>query len=430
MDRKELLKNEIGSLDAPWQSGAARLEGKGMDLRERERLTQRLDYFLLHKYLGPPIMVACFALLFWGSFALGKPVSGYLGTWFEELSMWFEQSVSGYLPPVLMGLLSDGIIRGIGSALAFFPQMLLFFAFYTVITETGYASRIASLMHRPMARLKMEGKSFTPLILGYSCNVTAIISTRSIPKRIDRLIIMLISSFTPCSARLGVILYIAAAFFAPLTATLVMSGLIVLSWAVSALVSYLIKRKYIDSGDVGSPVELPPYHLPAAMTVLRATVFRTLDFLNRIKNVVIISSVLVWFLSTFPLGTTFEHSLAARIGQLLEPLGRSMGLNWQLIVALIFGFFAKETTLSTLGVLYHASQGLGNLGSIMSQSISPLAGLTFLVVYMFYTPCVATATAIYKESRSFLFSTLSIMVSLTVAFVLGILVFNLGSLFS
>jgi len=422
-------KTEIGSLDAPWQCGSGQPRPEEMGSREREEMTRRLDRFLLHKYLGPPLMVACFALLFWGSFALGKPVSGYLGTAFENLSMWLEQSIAQYLPPVLMGLISDGIIRGIGSALAFFPQMLLFFAFYTVITETGYASRIASLMHRPMARLKMEGRAFTPLILGYSCNVTAIISTRSIPKRIDRLIIMLISSFTPCSARIGVILYIAAAFFAPLTATLVMSGLIVMSWAVSALVSYLIKRKYVDSSDVGSPIELPPYHLPAFTTVLRATVFRTLDFLNRIKNVVIISSVLVWFLSSFPLGTTFEYSIAARIGHLLEPLGRLMGLNWQLIVALIFGFFAKETTLSTLGVLYHASQGLGNLGSIMSQSISPLAGLTFLVVYMFYTPCVATVTAIFKESRSFWFSTLSIMVSLTVAFVLGILVFILGRLF-
>lgn len=428
---KHKFQMEAGSLEASIDSqleslSAEKLETKSSD--EQERLTYRIDRVLLHKYLGLPIMVLCFALLFWSSFTLGKPVSAYLGVLFDSLSAWFEQAVAQFLPPILMGLISDGIIRGIGSALAFFPQMLLFFAFYTVITETGYASRIAYLMHRPMARLNMEGRSFTPLILGYSCNVTAVVGTRCIPNRIDRLIVMLISSFTPCSARFGVILYIAAAFFAPLTATLVMSGLLVVSWLVSALVSYLIKKSFSPCEGTARPLELPLYHFPKPANVLHATVFRTLDFLNRIKNVVIVASVLVWFMSSFPLGAAFENSLVARIGQFLEPLGRIMGLDWKMIVALIFGFFAKETTLSTLGVLFHASESLGNLGSILAQSISPLAGLTFLVVYMFYTPCVATATAIYKESRSLLFSAVSIMVSLTVAFILGILVYNAGRL--
>lgn len=398
------------------------------EITREHSLTQRLDAILLHRYFGLPLMVVCFALLFWASFTLGKPISNYLSTAFDLLCSQFEQMVAGRLSSLLMGLLSDGIIRGIGSALAFFPQMLLFFAFYTVITETGYSARIATLMHRPMARLKMAGQAFTPLILGYSCNVTAVIGTRCIPNRIDRLIVMLISSFTPCSARFGVILYIAAAFFTPTMATLMMSGLIVLSWVVTALVSYLIKKRFPAAKDITPPPELPPYHLPQLTTVLKETLFRTVDFLNRIKNVVIISSVLVWALATFPLGSTFETSLAARIGQVLEPLGKTMGLNWKLIVALLFGFFAKETTLSTLGVLYHASESLGDLGAILAQNITPLAGLTFLVVYMFYTPCAATAAAIYKESKSLLFSLLAIMLSLTVAFILGTLLYNVGRL--
>lgn len=408
----------------PFKSAAGEV-----DVRSQE-LTARLDRVLLHRYLGFPIMLACFMAMFLASFTIGQPISAYLGGLLDLLAAFFEQSrAQVWLSPVLMSLISDGIFRGIGSALAFFPQMLIFFAFYTAITETGYADRIASLMHRPMARLKMAGRSFTPLILGYSCNVTAIISSRSIPSRVDRLILMLISSFTPCSARFAVILYIAAAFFRPVTATLVMSGLIVLSWAVKGLLSYIIKTRFAAEESASQRIELSPYRFPRASAVARATLYRTLDFLNRIKNVVIFSSVIIWFLSSFPLGAPFEASLAARIGQSIEPLVRVMGLNWQLIVALIFGFFAKETTLSTLGVLYHASEGLGNLAWILTQNISPLAGLTFLVVYMFYTPCVATATTIYKESDSFLFSTLAVAVSLSVAFVLGMLVYNLGRLF-
>ncbi|MGI6649469.1 MAG: nucleoside recognition domain-containing protein [Bacillota bacterium] len=395
----------------------------------QEELTARLDKVLIHKYWGFPIMVVCFSLLFLASFTIGAPISELLGLMLDRFAELFQQSVfSYYLPPLLMSMIADGVFRGIGSALAFFPQMLLFFAFFTVITETGYADRIAFIMHRPMARLKMAGQTFTPLILGYSCNVSSIISARSIPNPLDRLIMMLISSFIPCSARFAVILYIAAAFFAPVTATLIMSVLVVLSWVVTALVSYLIKTRFTAEYQPPESLPLSCYRWPKLKNVLKATLYRTLDFLNRIKNVVIISSVLIWFLSSFPLNAPFEASFAARIGQVLEPIGELMGLNWRLLVALIFGFFAKETTLSTLGVLYHASEGLGDLGSILIQNITPLAGLTFLVVYMFYIPCVATLTCIYKESQSRLFTLATVVVSLLVGLLLGIVTYNLGSI--
>ena len=393
-------------------------------------LTEKLDAIVLHRFLGFPVMILCFVFLFATSFTLGKPISNGLGFLFDQLVLMFENSSLGLsMPSLLMGLISDGIMRGIGSALAFFPQMLIFFTFYTLVTDTGYASRIAYLMHRPMSRINMDGRSFAPLILGYGCNITSIIGARVIPNRTDRLLVMLVSTFTPCSARLGVILYIAAAFFSPAIATLVMSGLIVLSWLVSAAVSFLVKRRFPGSKNVSSVPDLPPYHFPTGLRVLRTAAHRTLDFLNRIKTVVIISSVFAWLLSTFPLGNTFEFSYAAMIGKFLEPVGKLAGLNWELIVALIFGFFAKETTLSTLGILYHASSGLGNLGSVLAANISPLTGLTFLVIYMLYVPCVATVTTIIKESNSRLFGALTVIISLSVAFALGIVVYNIGQLF-
>ena len=397
---------------------------------QEDKLTARLDAILLNRYAGFPIMILCFVLLFATSFTLGKPVSTEIGLLFDRLVLAFENSSLGLtMPRLLLGLISDGIMRGIGSALAFFPQMLIFYTFYTLVTDTGYAARIAYLMHRPMRRINMDGKSFAPLILGYGCNITAIIGARSIPNRTDRLLVMLVSTFTPCSARLGVILYIAAAFFSPLIATLVMSGLIVLSWLVSAAVSFVVKRRFPGSKKDNVLPDLPAYHIPTALRVFRTAAKRTLDFLNRIKNVVIISSIVVWFLSTFPLGNTFDYSYAAMIGKFLEPAGKLAGLNWELIVALIFGFFAKETTLSTLGILYHASSGLGNLGSVLAANISPLTGLTFLVIYMLYVPCVATVTTIIKESNSRLFGALTVVISLSVAFTLGILVYNTGLLF-
>lgn len=394
---------------------------------QQRRLTDRLDSIFLNRYLGFPMMILCFAILFAVSFTLGKPVSGWLGLAIDNAAKAFEQSSPGLaLPRLLMGLISDGILRGIGSALAFFPQMLIFYVFYTMIIDTGYAARISYLMHKPMSRINMHGDSFTPLIVGYSCNVSAIVSARSIPNQIDRRIIMLVSSFTPCSARFAVILYIAAAFFNPLEATLVMSGLIVLSWVISAAVSYLIKLRYPKEIMEPSLPELPLYQIPSVVTMLKSALFRTLDFLNRIKNVVILSAVVVWFLSTFPLGSGFENSYAAMFGRFLEPIGKMAGLNWKMIVALVFGFFAKETTLSTLGVLYHASEGLGDLGSILAAHVSPLTGLAFLVIYMFYIPCVATVTTIRRETNSHLFAAFSILVSLSVGFLLGTLVYNTG----
>jgi len=390
---------------------------------------RKLDSYLLNPYSGFPIMLLCFAALFAASFLLGKPVSNWLGLLLDYLVQSFEGWAAALnLPWLLTSLISNGIFRGIGSALAFFPQMLIFYVFYSAINDTGYASRIAHIMHTPMARLNMQGDAFACLFIGYSCNVPAVEATRNIPRRLDRFIMMLVSTFTPCSARFGVILYIAAAFFSPLTATLVMTSLIALSWAVSALVAYAIKAGFPRSESLDIKLTLPPLHRPQISHVAKSALIRTLDFLNKIKNVVIISAVVVWFLSSFPAGAGFTGSYIAMIGRGLEPLGRLAGLNWQLIVALLLGFFAKETTLSTLGVLYHASEGLGNLSGILAAHISPLVGLSFLVIFMFYTPCLATVTAIRRESRSTLFAAFSIVISLLLAFVLGTLVYQSGRL--
>ena len=217
---------------------------QGSPGQQKANWNKKLDRYLLNPYTGFPAMLLFFSTLFALSFLLGKPVSTWLGLLLDQLAMAFEASwLAGSFPELLTNMISNGIFRGIGSALAFFPQMLIFYFFYTLMTETGYISRIAYLMQDPMDRLNMDANSFTCLILGYSCNVPAVISTRNIQQYSDRLILMLLSTFTPCSARFGVILYIAAAFFPPLQATLVMSGMIVLSWIVKGLVALLVKKR-------------------------------------------------------------------------------------------------------------------------------------------------------------------------------------------
>lgn len=390
---------------------------------------QKIDYYLLNPYTGYPIMLLSFTALFATSFILGKPVSNWLGLGLDELAVFFNSSrLAAALPATLTSLVSDGLFRGIGSALAFFPQMLIFYSFYTLINETGYTARIAWLMQTPMNRLQMDANSFSCLLIGYSCNVPSIVSTRDIPRRLDRLLLMLLSTFTPCSARFGVILYITAAFFTPLAATLVMSSLIVLSLLVKGSIALLVKSRYprVENEDI--KLILPPLHKPSLRAVSLSALKRTLDFLNKIKNVVIISSVIVWFLSSFPRDLGFEQSYVAMLGKVLEPLGTLAGLNWQLIVALFLGFFAKETTLSTLGILFHASEGLGNLSTILVSHISPLAGLSFLIMFMFYTPCLATVSTIRSESQSLPFAAFSVGFSLTLAYFLGVVFYQLGRL--
>ncbi|MGI5921448.1 MAG: nucleoside recognition domain-containing protein, partial [Syntrophomonadaceae bacterium] len=231
--------------------------------RKHDHLTVKLDSILLNRYLGFPIMILCFTILFAVSFTLGAPVSDWLGSLLDQAAIAAEKSSLGRsLPPLIMSLFTDGILRGIGSALAFFPQMIIFFTFYTLISDTGYSARIAYLMRQPMARINMDRRSFTPLIVGFSCSVPAIISTRDIPNRVDRLIMMIVSTFTPCAARIGVILYIAGAFFTPAHATIVMSSLIILSWLVGALISYIIKRRFPVTENSAQANVLPVYHIP------------------------------------------------------------------------------------------------------------------------------------------------------------------------
>ena len=274
----------------------------------------------------------------------------------------------------------------------------------------------------------MNGKTFLPLVLGCSCNVNGILASRILSSRYDRTVAILVSSYAPCPARLGVMVFLVSAFFTSTAATLVMIALLSISLGLMVFVAYVVSLFIPRDGESSFMMELPPYQKPTLQSLAVSTGWMTVNFVHRIRNVIIAASVVMWCLSNFPAGP-FEQTYIARFGQVLEPVGSLLGLSWQLIVALLLGIAAKESALSGLGIIYHAAQDSGNLAEILLRNISPLSAFTFLLVYMIYTPCVTTLVTMYQETKDWRIVLYGIVGSFTSALLLGAIVFNLGKAF-
>jgi ferrous iron transport protein B len=410
-------------------AAAAELADQCLVHMPTESLTDKLDYWALHRYAGVPIMTAVFAVLFFLTFSVSRPLSDLIGEGFELAKAWAESVLPALgVPPVAVSLVSDGLLSGIGATLGFLPQIAIFFLVYHIIQDSGYIVRVAFLMDRVMSSIGLNGKIFIPLVAGYSCNVSGILASRILTSRYDRMVAVLASSFAPCSARLGVMVFMVSAFFPSGQATLVMLGLLAISVVMMATVAHLVRFFATPDESSAFMTEVPVYHMPDWKHLLYDTGARTLHFLRRIRNVIILSSVIVWYLSSFPAGP-FEGTYLALVGQTLTPFAALLGLDWQLIVALIAGIPAKESALTTLGVMYHATGDSGGLGQVLASQISPLSAFTFLVVYMTYIPCLATVITIYQEMRNWSVAIFSVYGSVLLSFLLGVLSYNIGKLF-
>lgn len=393
-----------------------------------ESLTDKIDYWALHRYAGVPIMIGVFAILFFLTFTVSRPLSELIGEAFTILGDTSLQVLPALgVPDTVTSLLADGLIGGVGATLGFLPQIAIFFLVYNFIQDSGYIVRVAFLMDRVMSAIGLNGKIFIPLVAGYSCNVNGILASRVLTSRYDRMVVVLASSFAPCSARLGVMVFMVSAFFPSFEATLVMLGLLGISVAMMAVIAYAVRYIVPPDESSGFMTEVPVYHLPSWQGLLLSTARRTLHFLKRIRNVIVFSSIIIWFLSSYPAGA-FDQTYIARIGKSLEPFGSLLGLNWQLIVALIVGIPAKESALTALGVIYHASADSGSLGQVLAAQVTPLAAFTFLVVYMTYIPCLATVITIYQETRNWSIAIFSVYGSVFLSLLLGFLAYTIGRL--
>ncbi len=313
--------------------------------------TERIDRVATHPFWGLFLLLAMFGTVFWLTYTIATPIANWLATWVLGTLDAIAAATLSWAPPWLYGVISDGLIHGVGAVFTFLPILVIFFAALGMLEDVGYLARGAYVMDRFMHLMGLHGKSFMPLFLGFGCNVPAVLGARIIEDRRARLLTILLAPLVPCTARLAVIAFLTPAFF-PAHAALVSWGLVALSLLVLAVAGIIVNKLAFQGEHTAFIMELPLYHVPNARTIGLYVKNNTVSFIKKAGTLILIASMVVWALSTIP-GRGIEQSVLATFGRALEPLGQLMGLGqWQLIVALITSFFAKENTIATLGVLY------------------------------------------------------------------------------
>ena len=326
---------------------------------------------------------------------------------------------------VVRSLLIDGIFAGVGSVLSFLPVIVVLFFFLSILEDSGYMARVAFIMDRPLRKFGLSGRSFVPMLIGFGCSVPAIMATRTLPSERDRRMTVFLTPFMSCSAKLPIYALFTAAFF-PQHKVLVMIGLYLVGIVVGILFALLMKNTAFKGEPVPFVMELPNYRIPSAKSVFKLICEKAKDFLTKAFTIIFLASIIIWFLQSFDarLNTVAdpENSLLARIGGAIAPLFAPLGLgDWRISTALITGFTAKESVVSTLTVLLGSTDALPTL-------FTPLTALTFLVFSLLYTPCVAAIAAVKRELGR-RYAAAVVFLQCAVAWVVAFAVHAVGSLF-
>jgi len=479
--RKEYLKLEklysdtvetvITDLRYGFISGALK-ETLKINKVERLRKTKIIDNYLTNRYLGIPIFVLFMWLTFYTTFKLG----GYPKYWLEVGTGLLSEFISGILNPgIVRDFLVEGIIGGVGGIVVFLPNIIILFLFISFMEDTGYMARAVFIMDKIMHKIGLHGKSFIPLFMGFGCNVPAIMATRIIESRRDRMITMLITPFMSCSARLPVYILFISAFFAKNQGT-VLFLLYVLGMIFAVLSALFLKRVFFKSAEIPFVMELPPYRVPTVRSILKHVLFRTGLYFKKIGGVILIASVIVWILSNFP--RTVEHSkdfsgeisriekselsiqqksesvhnllleqkgekqsksFMGIIGHSIEPIMQPLGFDWRLSVSILSGLAAKEVVVSTLGVIFQVDNDSGKTSlveKIQTQKgpdgnvlFTTLIAFSFMLFILTYFPCVSVVAAIKRESGSWKWAAFTVVYTTTMAWLLSFTVFQVGSMF-
>ena len=410
----EQLRDQLAG-DEQLEAEMARVLKQSVQIPARlpEHASDRLDRVLLHPLWGLPIFFLVMYVLFQGIFLFGQPLQAGIGaalTWLRESAL--EPALSG-LAPAWQGLLLDGVYNGLATVLAFVPIIVLFFLFMATVEDSGYLSRAAFLMDALMARLGLDGRGFVMLLMGFGCNVPALMGTRVMRSRAMRLLTMLVIPFSLCSARLQVFVFMTAALFRPESAPLVLFSLYVFSFA-AAIVTALLFRHRFDSHEP-FVLELPPYRFPTLRQLVMRGWLEVRHFLQRATQFIIAGVVLVWLLTHVPFSAqpASADTLAGMIGNALHPLFEPIGITPALTIALIFGFVAKEIVIGSLAVIYGLS---GNeLGGALAQQLDAVQAYSFMLFTLIYTPCLSAIATLRSESHSRGFTVLSLAWSLVLA---------------
>ena len=404
-----------------------------------ENISNIVDQVVTHRILGYPIFIFVMWLMFYCTFHLGA----YPQEWIEQLVSLVGSGFERWLPDgILKDMVCDGIIGGVGSVIVFLPNIMILYLFISFMEDSGYLARASFIMDRLMHKIGLHGKSFIPLVMGFGCNVPAVMSTRIIESRSSRLITTFIIPFMSCSARLPIYIILIGTFFAAHSAW-VMLGLYVLGIAIAMLTAALMRRFMFKKDETPFVMELPPYRIPTLKATLSHMWQRCAQYLRNIAGMILVASIVVWALGYFPrqkegegeIKQQYEQSYIGRVGHFCEPVFEPLGLDWKSSVSLLSGIAAKELMVSTLGVLYsndsndsennpaQLKQNLAKSGDFTSPS-----ALALLVFTLLYMPCVGTITAIGSES-GWKWAMASAIYNTTVAWVCAFIVYHLASIF-
>ncbi len=361
---------------------------------------QKIDAVLTNRWLGFPLLVAVLFLVFAATFALGKYPQGWIENGVDMLCLWLR----GILPEGwLSSLVVDGIVRGVGAVLAFLPNIIILFFFLSLLEDSGYMARAAFVMDKIMHRIGLHGRSFVPMLIGFGCNVPAIMAARSIDDRKDRTLTMLMIPFMSCSARLPVYMLFVGAFFVKYKA-LVMMSLYLLGILLSILFAFIMKHTPLfRKRDDDFVSELPEFRKPTWRNTGHHIWERVADYLQKISTVILAASVIIWALEYFPAdrtdrGVNKEESYLAMVGKAVSPVMEPLGFDWKMNVCLITGLPAKEAIVSTMGILYHADDNTSLAAAMRSSGdFTPATAIAFMLFVLLYFPCIATVNTLRRE---------------------------------
>lgn len=396
--------------------------------------SEKIDHWLTHKYFGIPIFILIMLCIFYLTFG---PIGGTLQGWMEELIAIASDALSQLLTTIhvsdwLHALIIDGICNGVGSVLSFLPVIVTLFFFLSLLEDSGYMARVAFVMDKLLRKIGLSGKSFVPMLIGFGCSVPAIMSARTLSSERDRKMTIVVTPFMSCSAKLPIYGMITAAFF-PTHTALILISVYIIGIIVAILSAILLKSTIFKGESVPFVMELPAYRIPASKSVVLHMWEKAKDFLRKAFTIIFVASIIIWFLQSFNFAFDFvsdsSQSILASIGTWLSHIFAPLGFeDWRASTALVTGITAKESVVSTLSVLTNTTSDAGL--SVALQSIfTPLSAFAFLCFTVLYMPCVAAFAATRRELGSLKQALATVAFQTGVAYLVALLVFQVGSLF-
>jgi ferrous iron transport protein B len=398
---------------------------------EKEQTTKVIDSIVTHRIWGYPIFFLFMYIMFECTFVLGEyPMMGI--EWMvEQIGKLVENTMKD---GPLKDMVVDGIIGGVGGVIVFLPNILILYFFISMMEDSGYMARAAFIMDKIMHRMGLHGKSFIPLIMGFGCNVPAVMASRTIEDRKCRLITILVNPLMSCSARLPIYLVLVAAFF-PHIASLVLLSIYAVGILLAVLMARLFSRFLVKGADTPFVMELPPYRMPTGKTIIRHTWEKGAQYLKKMGGIIMVASILIWFLGYYPNDHSYstkaeqqEHSYIGQIGKAIEPAIKPLGFDWKLGIGLLSGVGAKELVVSSLGVLYTNEEDIESVNLSNRIPITPVAALAYMLFVLIYFPCVATLAAIKQESGSWKWALFAAFYTTALAWIVAFIVNQIGIL--